>query len=203
MELIVNMNSTVNYYDNNASRYFDETINADMKLSYDKFLIRIPNEGYILDFGCGSGRDSKYFLEQGYKVKAVDGSLELCRLAEKYINHKVEHMCFSDLDEKEVYDGIWACSSILHMSLEEFILVYKKMIDALKLDGIMYISFKDGVGEEIINGRYFKYYTKEDFVELTNGFNNLEILEIYDNISSTNMNEKRYWNNIILKKVKK
>ena len=40
----------------------------------------------ILDFGCGSGRDSKYFLEKGYTVRAIDGSEKLCELASKYID---------------------------------------------------------------------------------------------------------------------
>ena len=31
----------------------------------------------------------------------------------------VKHMLFQDLDEKEVYDGIWACSSILHVPANE------------------------------------------------------------------------------------
>ncbi len=196
------MNNTVNYYDNNANHYFDETINADMKLSYDKFLDKISDGGYILDFGCGSGRDSKYFIDKGYKVRAIDGSLELCLLAEKYINQKVEHMYFSELNDKEVYDGIWACSSILHITEEEFVQIYKKMIQALKVNGIMYISFKDGTGEEVKSGIYFKYYTKEYFTKITNSFGNLEILDVYDSRSSTNDKEKRYWNNFILRKIK-
>ena len=197
------MNNTVNYYDSNANSYFDETITADMKLSYDKFLDKIPSGGYILDFGCGSGRDSRYFIDNGYRVRAIDGSLELCLLAEKYINHKVEHMYFSELSDKEVYDGIWACSSILHISLEDFILVYKKMAEALKVNGVMYISFKNGDGEEVKSGRYFRYYTKEYFTEITNSLGNLEILDVYESRSSTNDEEERYWNNFILKKVKK
>ena len=42
----------------------------------DKFLSYLSAGSYILDFGCGSGRDSKYFLEKGYRVDAVDGSEE-------------------------------------------------------------------------------------------------------------------------------
>ena len=36
-------------------------------------------KAHILDFGCGSGRDTKYFLEQGFQVTAIDGSAELCK----------------------------------------------------------------------------------------------------------------------------
>ena len=40
---------------------------------------------HILDLGCGSGRDSKAFLQQGYKVTAMDGSQVLCQLASETI----------------------------------------------------------------------------------------------------------------------
>jgi len=197
------MNNTISYYNDNAKEYFKNTINGNMQLSYDKFLKGIPKEGYILDFGCGSGRDSIYFIENGYKIKAIDGSLELCLIAEKILNHKVEHMYFSDLNDKDVYDGIWCCASILHLNKNEFIEILKKMIDSLKIEGIMYISFKNGIGEEVIDGRYFKYYTIDQFIDIINSFSCLKILDIYITTSTTNINEKRNWNNFILKKVKK
>lgn len=196
------MNKTIEYYNKNAKDYFETTINGNMKLSYKKFLEYIPKKGYILDFGCGSGRDSKYFIENGYKIKAIDGSLELCLLAEKYMNHKVIHMNFSELNDLNKYDGIWSCATILHLTKQEFIKVLKKMIRALKKDGIIYISFKDGIGEETKDGRYFMYYTENQFEEIINLFDKIEILDKYITYSSTNPNEERKWNNYLLKKIK-
>lgn len=196
------MNKTIEYYNKNAKDYFETTINGNMKLSYKKFLEYIPKKGYILDFGCGSGRDSKYFIENGYKIKAIDGSLELCLLAEKYMNHKVIHMNFSELNDLNKYDGIWSCATILHLTKQEFIKVLKKMIRALKEEGIIYISFKDGIGEELKDGRYFMYYTENQFEEIINLFDKIEILDKYITYSSTNPNEERKWNNYLLKKIK-
>lgn len=68
-----------------------------------------------MDFGCGSGRDSKYFMDSGYFVKSCDGSIEMCKLASKYLNSNVICMDFLDLNEVNTYDYIWACSSILHV----------------------------------------------------------------------------------------
>lgn len=73
--------NTLDYYNKNAKLYFEQTVEGNLKENYDKFLSKIPRESYILDFGCGSGRDSKYFIENGYKVKAIDGSIEMCKLA--------------------------------------------------------------------------------------------------------------------------
>lgn len=129
--------NTLDYYNKNAQMYFNNTINADLKENYYKFLSNIPKKSYILDFGCGSGRDSKYFIEKGYKVKAIDGSKEMCKLASKYINENVICMKFEDLNEESTYDGIWACSSILHVEKENLPDILNKMVRALKKDGII------------------------------------------------------------------
>lgn len=75
------MNTTINYYNLNAKNFIENTQNADMHLAQEAFLQLLPGSASILDFGCGSGRDTKYFLEKGYQVAATDGSAELCRLA--------------------------------------------------------------------------------------------------------------------------
>lgn len=81
--------NTLEYYNKNAKLYCEQTVVGNMKEKYERFLKHLKHNAYILDFGCGSGRDSKYFLEKGYKVKAIDGSIEMCKLASKYINQKV------------------------------------------------------------------------------------------------------------------
>ena len=151
------------YYNKNAKLYFEQTKVGNLKENYDKFLSRIEKGAYILDFGCGSGRDSKFFIENGYKVKAIDGSIQMCKIASDYINQNVECMLFEDLKDKDAYDGIWACSSILHLEKEELPNIIVKMINALKPNGIIYTSFKNGSGYEIKDGKYYNYMTKEEF----------------------------------------
>ena len=135
-------NNTLNYYNQNAKQFIANTVNVDFTKTQDRFLSRLDSGSYILDFGCGSGRDTKYFMEQGFQVDAIDGSEELCKLASDYTGILVKNMLFQDLNEKEKYDAIWACSSILHLTKEELRDVLVKMAAALKPDGILYISFK-------------------------------------------------------------
>lgn len=52
----------------------------------DIFLSYLRDGDNILDLGCGPGRDSKYFLEHGYKVTAIDGSKKFCDMASKILN---------------------------------------------------------------------------------------------------------------------
>ena len=148
------MEKTLGYYSQNADMFTQNTINVDFKLIQENFLRMLPACSNILDFGCGSGRDTKYFLSQGHSVTATDGSEELCKLAGKYTGIPVKQMLFQDLDEKDTYDAIWACSSILHLPYRELKPVLKKMAQALKKNGIVYTSFKYGTFEGERNGRY-------------------------------------------------
>ena len=113
------MNTTIEYYENNAESFSQATLNVDFSDVQDRFASLIPEGAFILDFGCGSGRDTKYFLGRGFKVDAIDGSENLCKIASENTGIEVRNMLFSELDAGELYDGIWACSSILHYRLSE------------------------------------------------------------------------------------
>ena len=194
--------NTLDYYNKNASEYFEQTLNGNFAENYEKFLSRIPPNAYILDFGCGSGRDSKYFIEHGYKVKAIDGSVEMCKLASEYIGQEVECMKFDELNEESIYDGIWACSSILHVEKEQLGIILEKMIIALKEKGIIYTSFKKGVKDEIKEGKYYNYLTKEKLEEIIEKYKlNVKIIDYFETLPSTKRIQDIVWANYILQKV--
>ena len=52
-------------------------------------------------------------------------------------------MLFEELNDQNIYDGIWACASILHLSKNDLFLVFHKMNKALKENGIIYIDAKE------------------------------------------------------------
>lgn len=147
--------STLAYYNTNAQDFCDRTINTDMSHVYGKFLEQLPDHAHILDAGCGSGRDSKYFLSKGYEITAFDGSEEMVQLAKKEIQKPVLHMIFQDLNFKEKFDGVWACASLLHIPYNETKDVYKRIHHALKPHGIFYASYKHGDSFMNSDGRDF------------------------------------------------
>ncbi|WP_029202043.1 class I SAM-dependent methyltransferase [Oribacterium sp. NK2B42] len=191
--------TTLNYYNNNAEAFIQGTISVDFSATQDRFL-RLLSGKKILDFGCGSGRDTKYFLEKGFEVAAIDGSVELCKAASLYTGIEVKHMLFLDLDESAAYDGIWACSSILHLPKSELKEVFLKMSEALVPDGIIYTSFKYGTFEGDRNGRYFTDFTTETFASFIKDIKELVIKDQWITGDVRPGREDEKWLNLILQK---
>lgn len=192
--------NTIDYYNKNAKQFISGTISADMHITQDKFLSYLKPNAEILDFGCGSGRDTKYFTELGYQVTAIDGSEEICRLASEYTGIAVRRMMFQELSDIDKYDGIWACSSILHLSGKEIEKVLIKMGEALKAYGVIYTSFKYGEFEGERKERYFTDFTEESFHEMLRDISKLTIAEqwITNDVRAGRGAEK--WLNLILRK---
>lgn len=193
-------NDTITYYEENAEKFALETRSVDFGAVQREFTDRLREGAFILDFGCGSGRDTKIFLEQGYDVEAVDGSSELCKLASEYTGIEVKQMLFQQLQETEKYDGIWACSSILHLPVDVLADVMRKMAAALKDGGIIYTSFKYGTFAGIRNGRYFTYMTEDTFAVFLEEIENITIEEQWVSTDVRPGRGEEKWLNIILRK---
>ena len=162
------MSKTIEYYDSNADGYYDSTVNLDMSAQYSMFEKRLYAGAHILDLGCGSGRDAKYFLDQGYEVTAIDGSEKLCEKASALTGLKVRNILFQDLDYIEEFDGVWACASLVHVSSEELPEAFKKIGASLKDGGILYMSFKMGDFSGERDGRYYTDLTEESITKTIN-----------------------------------
>ena len=192
--------TTIIYYDQNAQSFASTTISVNMQTNQNHFLKYLPPHAHILDFGCGSGRDTKYFLSQGYTVEATDGSEELCKIARAHTGISVKQMLFQELDEQEKYDGIWACSSILHLPRKELADVIRKMIAALKPNGIIYTSFKYGTFEGERNGRYFTDMTESVFTDFLQDIEGLTTEKQWLT-SDVRPGREEKWLNLILRKI--
>lgn len=194
------MDTTLKYYDENAESFASGTIDAGFSEVHNKFIGYLPQDSYILDFGCGAGRDTKFFLEKGLRVDAIDGSEKLCEIASRNTGIAVKRMLFSELEDIDKYDGIWACASILHLKKEELKDVIKKMIRAVKPGGLIYTSFKYGQFEGYRNDRFFTDFTEESFHEFIKEFSGILITEewISSDVRPGRGNEK--WLNLILKR---
>ena len=146
---------SADYYDDNAQSFYDSTVDVDMVGFYCKFLPLVGAEGRILDLGCGSGRDTKYFVDLGYKVDAIDASKEMVRLASIKSGLEVKHMTFEEFNPDLQYDGIWACASLLHVEPKALKSMLVQISHWLNVSGVLYASFKYGDGVRVKDGRTF------------------------------------------------
>jgi SAM-dependent methyltransferase len=146
---------SADYYDDNAQSFYDSTVDVDMVGFYCKFLPLVGAEGRILDLGCGSGRDTKYFVDLGYKVDAIDASKEMVRLASIKSGLEVKHMSFELFSPDLQYDGIWACASLLHVEPKALKSMLVQISHWLNVSGVLYASFKYGDGVRVKDGRTF------------------------------------------------
>lgn len=194
------LNNTLLYYNTNAVTFTEGTVNVDFTDTQNKFINKLSVGAFILDFGCGSGRDTKYFIEHGYAVEAIDGSEELCKLASAHTGIEVKYMLFQDLQEVDKYDAIWACSSILHLPYADLVDVMKKMVTALKDNGLIYTSFKYGTFEGIRNGRYFIDMTEDSLEKLLQDVDVLEVEETWVTSDVRPGRGEEKWLNLFLRK---
>ena len=193
-------NRTLEYYNQNSKSFTGTTLDVEFSEIQDTFLSYLKEGSYILDFGCGSGRDTRYFLKKGYRVDAIDGSEEMVRIASENTGIEVKHMLFQELNETGKYDGIFACASILHVRREELPDILNKMYKALKNGGVIYVSFKYGTFEGERNGRYFTDMNEERIESLMQEVPAMEVLKetITADVRPGRADEK--WLNVFLRK---
>lgn len=192
--------TTIGYYDRHAEEFLSDTAGADLSEIQDIFLDLLPEKALILDFGCGSGRDAKYFLKRGYRVEAADGSVKMCRAAEELAGIPVRQMRFQELREEKKYDGIWACASVLHLSKDELGDVFQRMSRALKGGGILYASFKYGSFEGERRGRHFTDFTEESFQAFSGRLEELSLERMWLTEDVRHGRSGEAWLNVLLRK---
>ncbi|RLJ17525.1 SAM-dependent methyltransferase [bacterium endosymbiont of Escarpia laminata] len=169
----------MDYYEKNAGAFIESTLQVDMQPLYQRFLPLLPRYAHILDAGCGSGRDARHFIKNGYQVTAFDASTEIAALAEKEIGQSVQVQRLQDIHYQNQFDGIWACASLLHVPAKELPDVFHRLTDALKPNGVIYCSFKYGRGEYEKQGRRFTDLDEAELQSLVGETETLTIKELW------------------------
>ncbi len=191
------MNST-RYYDTHSKEYIKNTVDADLSALYARFLPHVPKGGMILDAGCGSGRDLRYFSSLGYNCRGFDGSKEMVVAAREYSGCEVSQISFETFHEPDAYDAVWACASLLHVQRPNLEQVFTQLYLSLKSNGILYCSFKNREEDFEKEGRSFTCFTPEQFTDFITTRTQFSITDIF---ITTDVREGRgdeSWINAIL-----
>ena len=195
------MNNTADYYDYNCDDFFERTVNVDMSGIYNIFEAYISPGDSILDLGCGVGRDSKYFVDKGYSVIAIDPSEKMCNIARTYAGVNVVQQRAEELSLGNMFDAIWACASLLHVSKNDMKNTLMRVLRVLKVDGVMYASWKHGNTERFEDGRFFNDYTPNLIVDQFKQIPGIDIIKVW--ITKGVQDSDTIWTNIIIRKTTK
>ena len=191
---------SIEYYSQNASEYFEKTVDIDLKNDWERFIELLPEEGSVLDLGCGSGRDSEHFISHGFDVTAMDASEEMCDLASIHIGQDVLKLTFDEIDFNDVFDGIWACASLLHVPAIKMNDIMGKVVKSLKWNGVLFMSFYYGDFEGERNGRYYTDYRTKALKELIARQHELELIDVWKEEDSK-LNNENMWVCVLARKI--
>lgn len=188
---------TQQYYADNALAFSESTQSIDMTVLYESFMPYLSLSSTILDAGCGSGRDAKYFQLLGYKVSAFDASPELVKIASEYLGFDVSVDTFQTFNKVDSFDAIWCCASLLHVPKDQLSVAVARLHRALTAKGVLYMSFKYGDQERIKDDRYFSDQTEKTIIEYLDGF---EICEVWVTNDQRTDHVSEQWLNVIIRK---
>lgn len=151
------------YHGADALEYAKRTRDVDMSWHYRWFLDGLAERRTgplrILDLGCGSGRDSRYFRSIGAEVEAIDESPDMVAITRQEAGVPARQMRAQDLEEPPRFDGVWASASLLHVPEVELLDVFHRIAQALVPGGRLFASFKWGSGERSVGASRFTYMT--------------------------------------------
>jgi ubiquinone/menaquinone biosynthesis C-methylase UbiE len=171
---LIPLDSTKTYYESHAKEYFTATIDVDLPQLWAKLSTRLKERDYILDLGCGSGRDVHYFTSRGYLVTGIDYSFNLLQLAQSRARGKLVLGEMTSLPLPcDCFDAVWAVGSLLHLTHKKLTLSLREISRVLKKEGLLVTSVKRGHGETVDKlGRYTVFFQPKEWLEhlQTHGF---------------------------------
>lgn len=150
--------ATIRTYEENGYEKIDPARFPD----WEKFLLPYLRPGdHILDLGCGSGVYAKRFQQLGYAVSGIDACETLCARLSRESAIPVRRLRFDELEDRGLYDAVFACVSLLHVSRADYPDIFRRVHRALKEKGFFYASFKEGEFEG------FREESQTYFTEMT------------------------------------
>ena len=150
------------FYQKNYQAYHEKTFSIDPSSFLAPLAQRLPPEAFVLDVGCGSGRDLLWMKQQGFDVIGFERSPGLAELARDNADCEVIQGDFETYDFSSIFvDGVMLVGALVHVAHERFSDVFKNITSAIPDNGSVLITLKEGSGDlKDPDGRIF--YLWED-----------------------------------------
>jgi len=189
----------IDYYEQNYLEYHASTLGIDPSSFLAPLAQRLAPAATILDVGCGSGRDMRWFRERGFRPTGLERSPSLAELARAHsgcpvIEADFETRDFSDLS----FDALVLVGALVHIPHGRLRQVLEHIIESLIPGGHALITLKEGLElTETSHGRTFYLWQDPDlrsvFADL-----NLTVVEFSRDISK--VRDTDIWLGYVLKK---
>jgi len=150
------------YYQKNYKAYHEKTFSIDPSSFLAPLAQRLPPEAFVLDVGCGSGRDLLWMKKRGFDVIGFERSDGLAELARDNVGCEVIQGDFETYDFSSIFvDAIMLVGALVHVPRERFSDVFQNITSAIPENGSVLITLKQGSGNRTdSDGRIF--YLWED-----------------------------------------
>lgn len=181
IELRDDLRSTYNKY----AQQRDTSSMPEWKISLrSKFLGQLQEEQKqaLLEIGAGTGRDSKFFQDQGLRVVCIDLAPAMVKLC------KQKGLIAYVMDMADIafpagsFDAVYSMNSLLHLTKAEFPAVLRGLDRLLRIDGLVFIGMYGGPDFEGVRDqdsydprRFFSFFTDEGLQR--------QVTQIFDIIS--------------------
>ena len=136
------------FYQNNYKAYHQKTFSIDPSSFLAPLAQRLPPEAFVLDVGCGSGRDLLWMKKRGFDVIGFERSPGLAELARDNADCEVIEGDFETYDfDSILVDGVMLVGALVHTPNERFAEVFKNITASISRRGNVLITLKEGQGD--------------------------------------------------------
>jgi len=152
------------YYETNAAEYHASTAQIDPASFLEPLAQRLAPAATVLDVGCGSGRDMRWFRERGFRPTGLERSASLAALARAHSGCPVIAADFETRDFSGLsFDALVLTGALVHIPHHRLGKVLGHILQSLIPAGHALITLKEGRDPtETSHGRTFYLWQDPD-----------------------------------------